>query len=231
MISIIAYHVHDLMTEKVKEFKKELSQSMSESAEQLSQSSSSSHKFTESKINLLRYGGFALHSMLLKRVRGVTEINKVDIEKEVELLLSIRVTEKEWDELPPAIQYLQQGGLDIISPRMLPFLRYVVEKTTSLVNDERARQYGRDMIGLAQREINADATAMSLFNEETPTTFTIDCKTRVCTELTCKIFHARVNEYMSATQEVQLEKEGKVVKAEQSLRDSLKTLSALKSRK
>ena len=36
---------------------------------------------------------------------------------------------------------------------------------------------------------------------------------------------------MSATQEVQLEKEGKVVKAEQSLRDSLKTLSALKSRK
>lgn len=164
-------------------------------------------------------------------MRGVTEINKVDIEKEVELLLSIRVTEKEWDELPPAIQYLQQGGLDIISPRMLPFLRYVVEKTTSLVNDERARQYGRDMIGLAQREINADATAMSLFNEETPTTFTIDCKIRVCTELTCKIFHARVNEYMSATQEVQLEKEGKVVKAEQSLRDSLKTLSALKSRK
>ena len=61
---------------------------------------------------------------------------------------------------------------------MLPFLRYVVEKTTSLVNDERARQYGRDMIGFAQREINADATAMS-FNEETPTTFTIDCKTRV----------------------------------------------------
>ena len=81
------------MMEKVKEFKKELSQS--ESAEQVSQSSSSSHNFTESKINLLRYGGFALHSMLLKRARGVTEINKVDIEKEVRLLMSIRVTEKE----------------------------------------------------------------------------------------------------------------------------------------
>ena len=38
----------------------------------------------------------------------------------------------------------------------------------------------------------------------------------VCTELTSKIFHARVNKYMSATQEVQLDKEGKVVKAEQS---------------
>ncbi len=66
--------------------------------------------------------------MLLKRVRGVTEIDKVDIEKEVEQLMLIRVTEKEWDELPPAIQYLQQGGLDIISPRMLSFLRSVVEK-------------------------------------------------------------------------------------------------------
>ena len=38
VISTTAYHVHDLMTEKVKEFKKELSQS--ESVEQLSQSSS-----------------------------------------------------------------------------------------------------------------------------------------------------------------------------------------------
>ena len=47
------------------------------------------------------------------------------------------------------------------------------------MNDERARQYRRDMIGLAQRKIEADATAISLFNEETPTTFTTDCKTRV----------------------------------------------------
>ena len=51
------------MTEKVK---KELSIS----TEQPSQSSSSDD-FTESKINLLRYGGFALHSMLLKRERGM----------------------------------------------------------------------------------------------------------------------------------------------------------------
>ena len=50
------------MTEKVKEFKKELT-----GTEQPSQSSSSSDNFTESKINLLRYGGFELHSMLLKR--------------------------------------------------------------------------------------------------------------------------------------------------------------------
>ena len=87
---------------------------------------------------------------------------------------------------------------------MLPFLRYVVEETTSLVNDERCREHGRNMIGFTQCEIKADTMAMSLF---TPTIFATDCKIRVCTELIHKIFHARVNEYMSATEEVQLEKE------------------------
>ena len=52
----------------------------------------------------------------------------------------------------------------------------------------------------------------------------------MCTELMRKVFHARTNEYMVAAEEIQLEKEGKVVKAEQSLRDSLKTLSGLKTR-
>ena len=67
----------------------------------------------------------------LKRERDVTDSNKAAIRMAVELLRSIRVTDKEWGNLPSGIHYLQQGGLDIISPQMLPFLRYVVEKTTS----------------------------------------------------------------------------------------------------
>ena len=119
VISTVAYHVHDLMTEKVKDFKKQLSHT-----EQPLQHSTGEH-FTESKINLLCYGGFALHSMLLKRERYVTGSNKVAIRMEVELLRSIRVTEKEWGDLhvPSAIHYLKRGGLDIISHRMLPFFR------------------------------------------------------------------------------------------------------------
>ena len=53
---------------------------------------------------------------------------------------------------------------------------------------------------------------------------------RVCTELMLEIFHARVNEYMSAVEKIQLEREGKVVNAEQSLRDSLKTVSGIRTR-
>ena len=53
---------------------------------------------------------------------------------------------------------------------------------------------------------------------------------RLYSELSKKIFHARVNEYMTASIEVQLERSGKVVKADRSLRDQLKTFSALKTR-
>ena len=45
-----------------------------------------------------------------------------------------------------------------------------------------------------------------------------------------KVFHARVNEYMVASEEIELEKAGKAVKVEQCLRDELKTFSALKGR-
>ena len=44
-----------------------------------------------------------------------------------------------------------------------------------------------------------------------------------------KIIHARVNEYMIVSEELELERAGKVVKVEQCLRDQLKTFSALKS--
>ena len=49
-------------------------------------------------------------------------------------------------------------------------------------------------------------------------------------ELLRKMFHARVNEYMTASIEIDLERSGKVVQVEQSLRDQLKTFSGLKTR-
>ncbi len=45
-----------------------------------------------------------------------------------------------------------------------------------------------------------------------------------------KLFHARVNEYMRASIELELERSGKAVKADQSLRDHLKTFSAMITR-
>ncbi len=45
------------------------------------------------------------------------------------------------------------------------------------------------------------------------------------------MFHPRANEYMTAATEIELERSGKAVKADQSLRDQLKTYSATKNHK
>ena len=111
IISTIAYHVYDAMSEKVKYFKKGLS-----TVEKESSVASCSERFIESNVNLLRYGGFAFHSMLLKRNRNHSIIAEASVAHDIELLESIKVTVQEWSTIPSGIKYLQQGGLDIISP-------------------------------------------------------------------------------------------------------------------
>jgi hypothetical protein len=53
---------------------------------------------------------------------------------------------------------------------------------------------------------------------------------KLCKEFSLKIFHARINEYFSAAEEINLEQLEKAVKAEQGLRDTLKAFSSMKSR-
>ena len=47
---------------------------------------------------------------------------------------------------------------------------------------------------------------------------------KLCSEFTLKIYHARINKFFSASQEVHLEESGKVVHAEQGLQDRLKAM-------
>ncbi len=37
--------------------------------------------------------------------------------------------------LPTAIHHLNRGGLDIMNPCMLPYLRVIIEKVASLINE------------------------------------------------------------------------------------------------
>ena len=48
---------------------------------------------------------------------------------------------------------------------------------------------------------------------------------RIRIEFMKKIFHSRINEFMEATKELDLERSHKVTDADQSLRDTLKTYS------
>ena len=106
---------------------------------------------------------------------------------------------------------------------------------SSVVNEQSCKYHGKDMLKVAEAEFCCDSTAnkfFQLFSQHIPSTpiLSTHCQMQLCQEFTLKIFHARINEYFSAAEEIQLEQTGKAVKAEQGLRDTLMTFSAMKSR-
>ena len=90
------------------------------------------------------------------------------------------------------------------------------------------------MIKLAKQELESDGQLHPLFDKCTVSMYSSnlskESENRLFNEFSMKVFHARVNEYMVATEEIEMEKTGKAVKVEQCLRDELKTFSALKGR-
>ena len=123
-----------------------------------------------------------------------------------------------------------------VAPCMVA-LRIVIEKVSSLVNEDKCHDLGAHMIEVACKAIEEDADLFRTF---------VRCSDKACIdvvdpavavvlprlhkELSKKMFHARVNEYMTASVEIELERRGKAVEVEQSLRDQLKTFSGLKTR-
>ena len=229
IVSTLAYHIHDLMVDRVKAYKQSVDVSTELSHGEVNTETT---KFYESKTSLLRYGGFALHSMIKKRKKEeATALAK----SELKILESLKATLDESDDIPSAIHHLQQGGLHIVTPRIIPLLRAVVDKTASLVNEQSCKDHGKEMLKVAEADFcNATTTNtfFQLFMQHIPSTptLTTECKMKLCKEFTLKIFHARINEYFSAAEEINLEQLGKAVKAEQGLRDTLKAFSSMKSR-
>ena len=222
VVSTLAYTVHDLMADKVRDTK--TAQALEVAA---GTTDEMSHTLTESNVALYRYGGFALHSMVQKRQ---CHVSKETVKIELALLESLKVTKEQYSQIPPAIQQLNRGGLSVPSPTLLPFLRMIVEKTTSLVNDQKCTEHGRHVIKLVKQELDSCSKLSEVFDSITSSDFSTECKGSVLTELVHKVFHARVNEYTNAAEEIELEREGEAVKADQCLRDTLKTFSSLTSR-
>lgn len=89
------------------------------------------------------------------------------------------------------------------------------------------------MIGVARSIIEEDRNIKSTFIhclQVAGIDSTCALIPQVYSELSLKLFHARVNEYITASTEIQLQESGKAVTADQSLRDQLKTFSSLKKR-
>ena len=89
------------------------------------------------------------------------------------------------------------------------------------------------MIEAACQDIETDKELVNTFAQciqDTGVDVSSPIIPRLHNELSKKMFHARVNEFMTASVEIDLERNGKAVKVDQSLRDQLKTFSAIKTR-
>lgn len=104
-----------------------------------------------------------------------------------------------------------------------------------LINDNKCHEFGRQMIEVACKELDEDPDIFRTFikciqesdvDVEAPSNAVVIPRLNI--ELSKKMFHARINEYTSTLIELGLEKSGKAVDAEQSLRDQLETFSGLK---
>lgn len=117
------------MVDRVKEYKHSIDGTASDAVSD----DTPATLFYESKTSLLRYGGFALHSMIKKRKKaaGSTTSANALTRSECQLLESLKSKEDERELISSAIHHLQQGSLTIITPRMLPLLREVLAKNCS----------------------------------------------------------------------------------------------------
>ena len=86
-------------------------------------------------MNLYRNGGFALHSLKHLRLKD-NQLHELHV--------------------PSGIIHLNQGGLEIMTPHMLPFVRGLVENVPSLVNEERCKDLGQQMVEVACKDIESD---------------------------------------------------------------------------
>ena len=191
----MAYSIYDILTERVRDYKTHLS---SCSTNDDPPAATTLH---ESNVNLYRYGGFALHSLLKKYSHHSPPSDEHTTS--LVILRQLNVSDsKEFDKLPSAIHHLNHGGLNIIKPCMLPYLRILIEKVSLLINDDKRDEFGKQMIEIACKELDKDSDIFRTFIKCIQEAH-IDVKApsnalvipKLNKELNQKMFHARINEY------------------------------------
>lgn len=122
VISSLMYIIYDIMTAKVKEYKEDPANDHDLDST-AAPSSAQDDVFFESNVSLYRYGGFALHSLLQKYKHEKGPKGNI-----IPLLKQLVIRPDQMTMIPEQIHDLNQGGLVIMNPCMLPYLRVLIEK-------------------------------------------------------------------------------------------------------
>ena len=180
---------------------------------------------------LKRYAGAALYSMIEKRLK----LSKSHPELKYLYFMKHEPGHSGDCAGESRTQCEKRTAFASVSPVLLPFFNHLLGAIHEHILYNKLKEHGKSMVKVGLDKIITNDDLKSLFGDCLKKTGIVfeendENVNRIWMEITKKVFHARVDEFMEARKELDLESSGKVTDANQSLRDTLKTYSNIKSR-
>ena len=187
--------------------------------------------FEDSDDVYYRFGGASLSSMLHNRYSqikscGLSLKERVSLEISVLQKLSIHKIEEKI-HIPSYLKYRDCGYMYFPCEELMPFLKAVDTATTKSCTDEMFRREGSKLLTTLAVSIEKDSNLWLLFVNSVLSKVSelrdvsSSCLDGVFKELTRKLCHIRVQEYLDSFKQTEAASKGSGTLAGQNLRDSL----------
>lgn len=189
-------------------------------------------------VDVARISGAALHQLRKGRekvifgrkgARKLSESTKENYAKEMKLMTEMVCSEEEKKSLPLGLKTLDEGKLTFLNTKFNVVFLALDSRIRELLSEANLKRYPKHLMKLTKQAVSLDEELCESFL----VTAKAVCKAQPdCTrlreiwrDLVNKICHTKFKEFYAAQEEKALMAAGKVVSADQSLRDKLKTYS------
>lgn len=197
----------------------------------------------EDDVALYRMSGAALCQMMRLRKdtlsekkgkRGMTSASRDQMEIELEFLTHLKENDK--SHLPAALRILDEGHLTFVKKEFLNFVREADLNIREYVNERSLKKHKTNFLEVVHFNVYNDEELLKSFKwsaekcgaqVKDTSNNVID---KVYNDMLHKLCNTRTKEFFRGKFERDLATSGKVVEADQSLRDNLKTFSIAKKR-
>lgn len=197
----------------------------------------------EDDVSLYRMSGAALCQMIKLRKdtlsekkgkRKPTPVSRDQMELELDLLVKLRETDK--SQLPEALKILDEGHLTFVKKDFLDFVREADLNIREYVNERSLKKHESNFLEVVHFNVYNNEQLLKSFKWSASkcgvpikdvSSNVID---KVYNDMLHKLCNTRTKEFFRGKFEKDLASSGKVVEADQSLRDNLKTFSIAKKR-
>jgi len=177
------------------------------------------------------FGGAAIASMLHSRYARIKDCalsHKQKLSIEISVLQKISVHQKEdKSDVPGYLKYRDNGFMYFPCIELIPFLKAIDVSTKDNCNDANFKNHGSELLKTLSDAVVRNSSLRSLFLTTVVNKITelkdanLACFESLFQELTRKVCHTRVQEYLDSFKQKTAASKGSGTLAGQNLRDSL----------